>query len=446
MSVRFNNSILKGAVVRLAATRFAREALAGQADLRAMKAKPTPRLWTGLGLMGFSYIIGWPAVGLLAWISYRLREPMIVIVGGPAIYGLSHLVFLAGFYLAGVHYGQILLRWGTRCLMERLTGAEPPECNGRSLFPSGLSAVEIDRMKNGAAGFGEWEILSPAFITGMAAFLVSGIMLPLRPSLVPIPLAIFVMICLVAPFLPGVGFFLPVISRKKTNRKAVALTFDDGPDPDVTPRLLDLLQRHSVPATFFVAGEKAEQHPELIGEILARGHTLGNHSYRHDPLLMLRSGKMLREEVARTQDVLSAYAVRPLAFRPPVGITNPRLPAVLRALGMYCVTFSCRALDRGNRRIAGLAATILNKVRPGDIILLHDVAPKGGDGVKKWLEEMDGIVSGLKSRGYEVLPLPELLDRPVMERLSTAIEKSSGRVPIEEWPIREPEAREDERQ
>ena len=83
------NSIIKGMVARLAGTRFTQEALAQKADLKAMRAKPTPRLRAGLGLMGFSYIIGWPAVGLLAWISYRLREPMIILVGGPAVYGLS---------------------------------------------------------------------------------------------------------------------------------------------------------------------------------------------------------------------------------------------------------------------------------------------------------------------------------------------------------------------
>jgi peptidoglycan/xylan/chitin deacetylase (PgdA/CDA1 family) len=76
-------------------------------------------------------------------------------------------------------------------------------------------------------------------------------------------------------------------------------------------------------------------------------------------------------------------------------------------------------LDRGNRRIARLAAIILKKVRPGDILLLHDVAPKGGEGIEKWLAEMEQIVSGLKRQGYEILPLRELIDRPVMERLST---------------------------
>ncbi|MBN2438515.1 MAG: polysaccharide deacetylase family protein, partial [Deltaproteobacteria bacterium] len=362
MRIRFNNSIVKEMVGRLAATRFVREALADQADLKAMRAKPTPRMWMGMGLMGFSYIIGWPAVGLLAWISYRLREPLIVVVGGPATYGLSYLVFLAGFYLAGVHYAQILLRWATRRLVERLMGKAPPEYVPQCPPPSGFPVEGSAGMEKSASGRVEWEVLSPAFLAGMTAFLVSGFMLPIRPELVSVPLGIFVLFCLVAPFLPGMGFFLPVISRRRTGRKAVALTFDDGPDPDVTPRLLDLLRRHGVQATFFVTGERAERHPEVIRGILSKGHTLGNHSYRHDPLLMLRSRATLREEVARTQDVLSMFAVRSLVFRPPVGITNPRLPGVLRELGMYCVTFSCRAFDRGNRRIAGLAATILRKI------------------------------------------------------------------------------------
>jgi peptidoglycan/xylan/chitin deacetylase (PgdA/CDA1 family) len=413
------NSIVKGMVGRLAATRFAREALADKADLKAMRAKPTPRMWMGLGLMGFSYIIGWPAVGLLAWISYRLREPLIVVVGGPATYGLSYLVFLAGFYLAGVHYAQILLRWATRRLVERLTGAAPPECTPQCLPPPGFPVEGAAGMKSGAVSRRECEVLSPAFLTGMMAFLASSLMLLIRPALVAAPLGVFVFLCIVAPFLPGVGFFLPVIRRRITGRRAVALTFDDGPDPDVTPRLLDLLRRHGVPATFFVAGARAERYPELIRVILSRGHTLGNHSYHHDPLLMLRSQAKLQEEVARTQDLLAAFAVRPLTFRPPVGITNPRLPGVLRALGMYCVAFSCRAFDRGNRRIAGLAAIILKKVRPGDILLLHDVTPRGGEGIEDWFMEMEQIISGLKMQGYEILPLSELIDRPVMERLST---------------------------
>jgi peptidoglycan-N-acetylglucosamine deacetylase len=330
-------------------------------------------------------------------------------------------VFLAGSYFAGVHHVRIFLRWAMRCLAERLTGAVavPQECVPPSPSP-GVRMGGSGQIKSGTVVPRAWEILSPAFLTGMAAFLVSGLLLWIRPALVIIPLGFFILLCLVAPFLPGVGFFLPVISRRETICRAVALTFDDGPDPDVTPQLLELLRRHGVPATFFVTGARAERHPELIREILSQGHTIGNHSYQHDPLLMLRSRTKLREEVARTQGVLSAFAVRPLTFRPPVGITNPRLPGVLRDLGMYCVTFSCRAFDRGNRRVAGLSEIILKKVRPGDILLLHDVAPKGREGVEEWLAEMERIVFGLKGQGYQVLSLEELIDRPVMEHLAAS--------------------------
>lgn len=384
-----------GITARLAATRFAREALAEKADLKALRARPTPRVWVGLGIVGLSYIMGWPAVGLLAWISYHLGEPMIIVIGGPVTYGLSHLIFLAGSYLAGKHYAQIVLRWGTRCVIERLTGA----ARGSGL-PASAPAD-----------------LPPALVAGIAAFLLAGLLWVIRPVWAAIPLGCYILLCMVFPFFPQVGFFLPVIHRRETDCLRVALTFDDGPDPEVTPRLLELLRRQEVPATFFVAGARAERYPEVIREILSHGHALGNHSYHHDPLLMLRSRARLRAEVIRTQEALSAFAVRPLAFRPPVGITNSQLPGVLRELGLYCVTFSCRAFDRGNRRIARLSEIILGKVRPGDIILLHDVTPPRGQGIDLWFAETERIITGLKERGYRLLPLAELIDRPVMERL-----------------------------
>jgi peptidoglycan-N-acetylglucosamine deacetylase len=293
-----------------------------------------------------------------------------------------------------------------------------PEKHASSFGSTGPAAEGGALPKNGAARSAQREPLSPAMLTGIVAFAISGLLLPIWPALAVVPPGLFILLCLIAPFLPGVGFFLPVVHLQNKGRRAVCLTFDDGPDPDVTPRLLDLLGRHGVTATFFVTGVGVERHPALIRELLLRGHTLGNHSYHHDPLLMLRSRATLREEVVRTQEALLAFAVRPLIFRPPVGITNPRLGRVLRELGMICVTFSCRAFDRGNRRIAGLAGIILKKVRPGDIILLHDVAPRGKGNVEQWLHETERILSGLKGQGYQVLPLPELIDRPVMERLA----------------------------
>jgi peptidoglycan/xylan/chitin deacetylase (PgdA/CDA1 family) len=259
--------------------------------------------------------------------------------------------------------------------------------------------------------------LSPAHMAGFAAFLLAGGLLFLRVELAAVPLGLFSLLCLTAAFLPRVGLFLPVISRGSGDRRQVALTFDDGPDPNVTVPLLDLLDRYQLQGTFFVAGIKVEAHPALVREILRRGHTLGNHSYHHDPLLMLRSRARLFEEIARTQEVLARFGIRPIAFRPPVGITSPKLAGVLGTLSMACFTFSCRAGDFGNRWIGKLDRIILKKVRSGAIILLHDVTPPGG-GIENWLRKVEGIILGLRARGYEVVPLSQLTGRPVMEELN----------------------------
>lgn len=389
-------------ISRLSRVRYVREAMAERAALATLHGKPTPRVWTGLGLIGLSYIIGWPTVGLLALISYYTREPLIVAIGGPLTYGLSYPVFMAGFYLAGSRYASIIFRWATWNAMERWGGNVAPvgsESAGRGTF-------------------------SPAHGTGVIAFLLSGVLFLLFGGKVAaFPLGVFILLCLAAPFFPRWGFFLPVVSRGGSGVKAVALTFDDGPDPEVIPLLLGLLERHGAAATFFVIGRKAEGNPALIREILLRGHAIGNHSYRHDPLLMLRSSARLAEEIARTQRLLTDFGIQSLVFRPPVGITNPRLPKALRELNLDCVTFSCRACDFGNRRIKGLAETLLKKIHPGAIVLLHDIPP-WGRGVMDWIEEVDRLILGLKSRGYKVVPLSELIGRPVMEPLGTCPPKS----------------------
>ena len=237
-----------------------------------------------------------------------------------------------------------------------------------------------------------------------------------------LPLGIFVACCLGAPFFPQAGFFLPVISRGCTGGNMVALTFDDGPDPATTPRILELLEKNKAKAFFFVIGEKAQGHPDLMREIIARGHDVGNHSYRHDVLLMLRSRQTLASEIRMAQKAISAFGIRPLVFRPPAGITNPKLRSILKQQGLHCVTFSCRGFDAGNRRFEGLAERILKKVRPDDIILLHDVLPKGSVTADMWLEEIVKILTGLKNKNLQPVSLEQLIGRPAISRL---VEKAS---------------------
>jgi len=226
-----------------------------------------------------------------------------------------------------------------------------------------------------------------------------------------IPLAIFVLLCMIAPFMPGFSFFLPIISRGKSGKRAVALTFDDGPDPNTTPALLSLLSSHNIKATFFIIGEKADKYPELIKDIIQKGHTIGNHSYHHDTLVMLKSYKKLKREIEDTQNILKKHGIIPLLFRPPVGITNPKLKNALSELNMQAVNFSCRASDFGNRRIKYLSKKILKNVNSDDIIILHDVMPKDSD---YWLNEIALIISGIKDMEFDILPLDEIIEQPVM--------------------------------
>jgi peptidoglycan-N-acetylglucosamine deacetylase len=211
------------------------------------------------------------------------------------------------------------------------------------------------------------------------------------------------------------GFYLPVISRGSTGRQAVALTFDDGPDPVSTPELLRLLADYKVTATFFVIGEKAAGHPDLIREIILQGHTIGNHSFTHDPLLLFRSNRQIFREIEKTQQIIRNCGKTALVFRPPMGITGPGLYAVLRQLDLYTVNFSCRAFDGGNRHIGHLSKKILNRVKPDDIILLHDSLPRDDHRFSCWLKEMNRLLSGLEKKDIKVLPLSVLIGKTVMK-------------------------------
>ena len=272
----------------------------------------------------------------------------------------------------------------------------------------------IDPMKHYGKRAG---YVSPATATGFISIALASILSLFHLGLAVIPLSIFLFFCVAAPFFPSRGFFLPVISRGHTGRPVVSLTFDDGPDPVTTPPLLQLLGRYAAKAVFFVTGEKAAQYGDLISEILAHGHDIGNHSYSHDPLLMLHRSEKVYREIEATQVVLRRFGISPVAFRPPVGITSPRLSNALLQQNLYCVTFTCRAFDGGNRYIRGLSGRILKKANPDDIILLHDIRPKGAIGSEDFLHEIEAILSGLKSKGLQVVPLAELLGKPVMIRV-----------------------------
>jgi peptidoglycan-N-acetylglucosamine deacetylase len=255
---------------------------------------------------------------------------------------------------------------------------------------------------------------SPAEILGIIILVVATILYFISPLLSIALASFYIILCIIASFFPQTNLFLPVINRGITGKKFITLTFDDGPSEPITKQILDLLDKYAAKATFFVSGVNASHHPEIIKDIISRGHAVGNHSYSHNPFLMLKSYRTLYREIAQAQEVLRKIGIDALAFRPPVGIVNPKLPRILDKLGMFCVTFSCRAGDAGNFRVQNISKKILKKVKGDDIILLHDVPARRSEDNKIFFTQVETILKEIIRRGFTFTPLNVLINKEIM--------------------------------
>jgi len=203
--------------------------------------------------------------------------------------------------------------------------------------------------------------------------------------------------------------FAGTIVGVRTERPAVALTFDDGPNPEVTPRLLDLFERHGAKGTHFMIGALAERFPALVGEVAARGHVVANHTYSHPSLSTLgRRGKLA--EVERCEAALGTHASR--LFRPPYGHLDARGAATLRRRGYGVVTWSAHCQDWDPVDAGTLAERLRRGIRPGAVVLLHEalytvVDPAANDR-GPLLEALDTVLGELAGE-IEFLTVPELL-------------------------------------
>jgi peptidoglycan/xylan/chitin deacetylase (PgdA/CDA1 family) len=210
--------------------------------------------------------------------------------------------------------------------------------------------------------------------------------------------------------LPGNRFYGPTFSEVKTSQKIVALTFDDGPYPPYTGRVLDILREEGVPATFFVIGKNAEKHPELVRRIIAEGHQVGNHTYNHLDLLKADRAT-IADEVDRTNKVIAAITGSPAkVVRPPHGFRDAVVLEVMAERGMKVVEWSVLSRDWTNPGVETIAQRTLDKVKSGAVILLHD-----GDGIAagsprdQTVAATRLIIRELKARGYNFVTVDEIL-------------------------------------
>jgi peptidoglycan/xylan/chitin deacetylase (PgdA/CDA1 family) len=199
-------------------------------------------------------------------------------------------------------------------------------------------------------------------------------------------------------FAPRAQGLVCMHQRFATERAEVWLTIDDGPDPEDTPRILALLSAHDARATFFVVGENAERHPDLVRAIAAAGHEVAHHTHTH-PLVMFwcATPSQVRRELDGALQALRRLGHTPTRFRPPAGIKNPWLAGLLRGRGLACVGWSARGLERWARDAEAVARRATHAVRPGAILLMHE-GPRVPAAIR--VEAIRGVLERLSAQGY----------------------------------------------
>jgi peptidoglycan/xylan/chitin deacetylase (PgdA/CDA1 family) len=225
-------------------------------------------------------------------------------------------------------------------------------------------------------------------------------------ALLIIAMAAFLTIIGLGVVFPQLSFFGKLICRGKNSRRCVALTFDDGPDANSTPALLDLLRDSGVAAAFFCVGERVAANPGLAARIVREGHLLQNHSYEHSNLTNFFSVIRLRTELMRTQTVIQeATGIFPQFFRPPMGLSNPRVFRAAQLLGLKVIGWSARGLDTQISDPQRIVTRIVRRLEPGGIILLHD----GNIPAARLVLTAKLLLTTLRERGYEVVRLDKML-------------------------------------
>jgi len=197
-------------------------------------------------------------------------------------------------------------------------------------------------------------------------------------------------------------------------RREVALTIDDGPEPEVTPAVLDLLDAAGARATFFCIAANAQRHPELVREIVRRGHSVENHSHVHSHRFSLLGPRGLAREIGAAQSVLSdVTGVAPRFFRAPAGLRNPFLAPVLHGMGLALASWTRRGFDTRERDPQRVLQRLTRGLAAGDILLLHDGnCARDAQGRPVVLAVLPALLDELRRQGLVPVSLPQALSTP----------------------------------
>ena len=216
-------------------------------------------------------------------------------------------------------------------------------------------------------------------------------------------------VLLLLAVLPGNSFYGKVLTHADTQRKVIALTFDDGPYPPYTQQLLKVLAEKHVHATFFMVGENAAKHPELVREVQSAGHLVALHAGYHKDLLKL-SPDEVRSNIAYGKSTLEGITGTQLHFmRPPHGFKDWSVISAIESAGLLPTNWSIIPRDWTNPGAQVITDRVLEKAEPGAIVLLHDGdSPKNKAPREQTIEAVAAIIDKLRAQGYEFVTIEEL--------------------------------------
>ena len=196
-----------------------------------------------------------------------------------------------------------------------------------------------------------------------------------------------------------------VYSSNSKEKKKIALTFDDGPHPKNTPKILSILEENGVKATFFVIGVNAKNYPEALSLVSEKGHEIGNHTYSHGIVRGKPLKSVAREVIDAEDEIKNQTGISTNLLRPPCGLYDDTTVSFAQENGYKIVLWNIDTLDWAHSSVSDIVSTVTGGVKGGDIILFHDYI----SGENNTFEALKQIIPMLKSRGYEFVTVSELL-------------------------------------
>jgi peptidoglycan/xylan/chitin deacetylase (PgdA/CDA1 family) len=217
-------------------------------------------------------------------------------------------------------------------------------------------------------------------------------------------LLLYVSVLFCGSYFIRMGFFMKSICSAKTTEKIIALSFDDGPVAEKTTAILDILKDYQAEAAFFCTGKNMAENESILKRIPQDGHIIGNHSYSHDRFFdLFSSRRMLREMQGTSRVCKNVTGLSPRFFRPPYGVTNPNLKKSVLRGGFISIGWSVRSFDTIIKNDDRLINRILNRLRPGAILLLHDTPDIT-------IRILPQLLKAIREKGYRIVRLDKMIN------------------------------------